>query len=90
MPEHAEKPLSHAMAQAPPLQVALPFKGWGQPTPQAEQWLGSLWVSTHWPPQLVSPEAQDAPQAPDEHTSPVEHAAPQPPQCLGFEDRSTH
>jgi hypothetical protein len=90
LPEHAEYPLSQVMPQAPPPQVALPFVGSGQPTPQLEQWLGSVWVSTHWPPQLVRPDAQVVPQAPDEHTSPALQAAPQPPQCLGFDERSTH
>ena len=61
-----------------------------QAAPQAPQWFGLLWVSTHSVPHLVAPPAHLMPHTPTEQTSPVLQAVPQAPQLFGSVPVSTH
>ena len=48
-PLHSVYPALQASPQTPPLQVAVPFGGAGQATPQAPQFCVSLETFRHWP-----------------------------------------
>jgi hypothetical protein len=81
---HAVSPVGQPAVQAPLTHVS----AMGQRRPHAPQLAGSVPVSVHWPPQVVSP-------APHTHfplvqLAPVPHAVPQVPQSKGSLVRSTH
>jgi hypothetical protein len=77
-----------AAPHAPPLQP------WPvlQTLPHWPQLLLSVWVSTHVPLQIVSPEpgGHEVPQPPPEQTCPVLHVVPQLPQFLGSPAMRVH
>jgi hypothetical protein len=58
--------------------------------PQAPQFIGSLVVSTHAVPHILSPCPHVVWQMPFAQASPASHACPQPPQLVGLDERSVH
>jgi hypothetical protein len=83
-PVHAVSPVGQPAVHTPFTQV-LAMPQW---VPHAPQLRGSVSVSVHWPPQLVSPAPHT--HAPLVQVAPVPQAVPQAPQSKGSFSRSTH
>ena len=84
-PRKVQEPLQQAVALAPvlpqqvPLQQTLPL---AHALVQEPQWLGSAFVLTQAPLQLVVPLGQPVPQLPFAQVWPEPHTLPQMPQLL--------
>jgi serine/threonine protein kinase len=93
-PPHLICPSGHTGVQTPAMQASsaphmspasLPSQ-----LPDAPQWAGSVFGSTHWPSQATSGALQVTSQAPSAHISPGTQATPQSPQFFSSVRGSTH